>query len=141
MELGVCSTTLVILIIYILGYKVITLNLYNIKINYIMIKLMEVNLLKKFFYVLLLASMIAVFTGTSFADNYVGGKPLETIQNDTVTGDLLVDSYYGFNATDEKNVTYTFNYTVPQGPASKMQHCMCLYIWGACRQQGKHTSM
>ncbi|WP_370005742.1 DUF3344 domain-containing protein [Methanothermobacter sp. KEPCO 2] len=87
--------------------------------------------MKKFFYLLLLASMIAVFTGTSFADNYVGGKPLETIQNDTVTGDLLVDSYYGFNATDEKNVTYTFNYTVPQRASIKNATLYVLVYMGS----------
>ncbi|HOK72486.1 MAG TPA: DUF3344 domain-containing protein [Methanothermobacter sp.] len=66
--------------------------------------------------ILLLTILVVLavsLTGSAYADNYVGGKPLETVQEGNVTGDLAVDSYYGFNATDPYNVTYTFNYTIP----------------------------
>lgn len=64
-------------------------------------------------FIALMVVLTVTLTGSAYADNYVGGKPLETVQEGNVTGDVAVDSYYGFNATDPKNVTYTFNYTIP----------------------------
>ncbi|MGB9844898.1 MAG: DUF3344 domain-containing protein, partial [Methanothermobacter tenebrarum] len=68
---------------------------------------------RQILFLTVLVVLAVSLTGSAYADNAVGGKPLETVQEGNVTGDLAVDSYYGFNATDPCNVTYTFNYTIP----------------------------
>jgi len=65
--------------------------------------------------------LVVVFSlaicGTASADTYIGGQPLTTVANGTVSGGVYSDSYYGFtgNATADStndiktgNVTYNF---------------------------------
>ncbi|MDI9624779.1 MAG: DUF3344 domain-containing protein, partial [Methanothermobacter sp.] len=88
---------------------------------------------------LALLFLIAVsLTGSSYADNYVGGKPLETVQQGNVTGDVAVDSYYGFNATDPYNVTYTFNYTIPANAQIK-NATLYVLVYSGHMQEARQT--
>ncbi len=60
-------------------------------------------------FVVLAMGFALVLCGSVSADTYVGGQPLTTVQNGTVSGGLYSDTYYGFNnSATPKNVTYNF---------------------------------
>jgi len=102
--------------------------------------------LKSSVYILLIISVILVLNGYSYADSYVGGKPLDTLQNGTVTGDVNVDSYYGFtdpegvgnNTGGNANITYTFNYTIPSNAQIK-NATLYVLVYSGHMQEARQT--
>jgi cobaltochelatase CobN len=61
------------------------------------------------FMLLFLTLFSLTICGTASADSSVGGQPVVTVLNGTVSGGLYNDSYYGINGSeDHQNVTYNF---------------------------------
>ncbi|MDI3484567.1 MAG: hypothetical protein PWQ74_1154, partial [Methanobacteriaceae archaeon] len=94
----------------------------------------------------LLTILVISLTGSAYADNYVGGKPLETVQEGNVTGDVAVDSYYGFtdpggvgtNTGGNANITYTFNYTIPSDAYIK-NATLYVLVYSGNMQEARQT--
>ena len=93
---------------------------------------------KQILFLTVLVVLAVSVTGSAYADTAVGGKPLETVQEGNVTGDLAADSYYGFNATDPCNVTYTFNYTIPSNAKIK-NATLYVLVYSGNMQEARQT--
>lgn len=66
------------------------------------------NIKNKIVFIILVTLMTFILCGTASADDYVGGIPLTTQENGTVSGGVYTDSYYGINSPTPTDVTYNF---------------------------------